>query len=126
MGRTPHMKRKLATTAAALSISEPTEATVSEYGIAGEGEHRAFTVVIENGSNENFDPILTYFSASSDGKESEQIFDSANGFSGGPDTTILPTKKAEFKLGFSLANPDDITMEVSLGDFTSETAIFVK
>lgn len=109
-----------------LSITKPAEYTPSEYaiGISNSHEPVVFEVTIENNSGEDYDPSMSYFTASSGGEESEQIFDSENGLDGGPTTTVKNGKSIKFKIGFSVADPSDITMDAS-ADMFGDTKTFV-
>lgn len=83
----------------------------------------AFDVTIVNGSSENFDPSLFYVTLQSGNSEAEQIFDTEQGFAGGPMTTLLPGREAAFKIGFGVADPNDLVMELTPG-IAYDAAIF--
>ena len=106
-----------------LSISKPEAFKPSSYAIKGDtGKHVIMTVVIENGTGEDYDPVLSSFTASSSGEESEGVFDDANKLNGSPDTTVKAGKSIKFKIGFSVADPKDITLDASPGfEYQSKT-----
>lgn len=95
-----------------VKVGKPEEFTPSEYALKGEGAHLKFDITLTNDTGEEYDPVLFYASASSGDEESEQIFDGEE-LGGMPSTTVLDGKKVKFSIGFSVADPEDITMEVS-------------
>ena len=107
-----------------VAISTPKSFKPSEYASAeGEGKPLVFTVTITNGTKEDFDPALFSTTASSDGAEATSIFDSAKGVEP-PMTSVKPGKTVTFKIGFTVLNAKDITMDVSPG-FEYEAKTFV-
>lgn len=112
-----------------LTVSEPEEFEPGEWAIGadGEGTSLKFTVTLENGSDKNLEPGLINFTASSGGAEAEQIFDSEAGVEGGPSTSLLPGKSVSWTIGFQVADPDDIVMDVNLfDDFSRGKTTYVK
>lgn len=108
-----------------MTVSAPEPYTRDEYASGGEdaAAHLAFTVTIVNGSDANYDPSLFYATVQSGNTEAEQIFDSANGLNGSPSTAVLPGRETTFKIGFGVADPADLVMEVAPG-FEYDAAIF--
>lgn len=110
-----------------LAISKPEAFKPSETGLMllsdPDGkDFVSFDVTIVNGSDEAYDPNLTNFTASSDGEEAEQIFDTDNKLNGSPSTTVKPGKSVKFKIGFAVADKGDITMDASPGmEYSSKT-----
>jgi len=108
-----------------LSISKPADYTPSESAaIMGDTGNDAvvFDVTIHNGSGEDYDPSLAYFTASSDGEEAEQIFDSAKKVGDSPTTTVKDGKSIKFKIAFGVADKSDITMDATAGmEYSSKT-----
>lgn len=99
--------------------------TPADTAVKGsEGTHTLFEVTIENGSKENFNPNSLSISASSGSKEAESIFDTANGLDGEPTTDVLPGKSISFKVGFTLADPNDITLQVKPLSFKKDKITF--
>lgn len=98
-----------------VTVSAPTEFVPSEYAYVGEGStaYLTFDVTIVNGSAVNFDPTLFFTSMQSGNTEATEIFDSANGYEGSPQTTLLPGREAAFKIGYGVADPSDLVMEVT-------------
>ncbi|KHL15696.1 hypothetical protein CLV56_3537 [Mumia flava] len=74
-----------------------------------------FQVTVFNGTDDRYDPSGIYSTASSGGREGEEIFDSANGIDGTPSTTLRPGKKVSFDLAYAVKDADDIDLEISPG-----------
>jgi hypothetical protein len=107
-----------------IGISAPTPFTPSEYAVTGsQPSNVQFTVTLTNTGTEGYDPILTNISAASASQEAEQVFDSANGLNGAPQTTILPGASTSYVVGFNVADPAQIVLDVT-GGFQFETATF--
>ena len=83
----------------------------------------AMTVTIKNGSKKNYDPSQFYMTVSSGDQEAEQVYDSGQGISGTPSTTVLPGRSVTFKQAFGVKDPKDIVAEVRPG-FDYDSAIF--
>jgi hypothetical protein len=107
-----------------VTIGAPVAFTPSEYSMFDEAAaaHVVFDVTVVNGTAANWEPIFTT-TAQSGNIEAEQIYDSENDVNGGLDTTLLPGREAVFKIGYSVANPADIVLEVS-PDFEHENVIY--
>lgn len=98
---------------------EPSESAYLEPAAA----YLAFDMTVVNGSDANFDPFMIYITAQSANVEAAQVFDSANGITGTPETTILPGREATFTVVFGVEDPSDIVMEISIG-FEYRSVIF--
>lgn len=111
-----------------ITIGKPKKFTPSEYSAYDESaaQHLAFEVVVVNGTEANFDPAGVYITLQSGDAEADQVFDSENGFDGGPTTKLLPGRQAKFKVGFSVNAPEDLVMEVSPGAFEYQSVIFTR
>lgn len=108
-----------------LTISAP-ESYQSSSSAAGGGNHAhqvKFTVTIVNNTGENFDPAMFYATVQSGNREGDQIFDSANGLEGSPNTTLLDGRETQFEMAFGVDDPEDIVMEVSLS-WDHDSAIY--
>lgn len=86
--------------------------------------YASFTVTITNRTGAPYDPTEFFASATSGGKEADQIFDSANGFVGSPTTAVLNGRGSSFVIGFGVENAADVVMEVSPGYDYDGKAIF--
>jgi hypothetical protein len=83
----------------------------------------SFTVTIVNSSTAEYNPGMFHASAQSGNVEADQIFDSAGGLGGQPETVVLPTREVSFPIGFAVTNPADIVMQVSPG-YSYKDSIF--
>ena len=108
-----------------VKVSKPAAFTPSDTA-AGSDQFKNFvvmTVTLKNGSKAKYDPSLFYMTVSSGDQEADQVFDSANGISGSPSTSVLPGRSVTFKQAFGVKDPKDIIAEVSPG-FDYDAAIF--
>lgn len=111
----------------AVTVSKPKKFTPSEYaaGADGDGTPMKFTITVKNGTDKAFDPTLVYVTASSGGEESESIFDTDAKLGTSPQTSVKPGKSVKWAVGFMVADPKDITLEVALNDdFSRDSAVF--
>ncbi|WP_043110033.1 DUF4190 domain-containing protein [Paraoerskovia marina] len=108
----------------AVTISEPESFTPGEWAFGGEDApaHVKFTITVDNGTDEPFDPSLFTTSLASGGAESDSVYD--DDISGSPDTKVMPGKSVSFVVGYGVEDPDDLTMEVS-PDFLEHEEILV-
>jgi hypothetical protein len=107
-----------------VGISAPAAFTPSQYASTGtQPSNVKMTVTITNTGTEGYDPILTSISAASASQEATQIFDSENGLNGAPSTTILPGASTSYEVGFNVADPAQIVLDVQ-GGFDFATATF--
>lgn len=110
----------------AVAASVPAAYTPSEWAAGAEGftQFVRIDITLTNGTDEAFDPTLTYTTLSSAGVEGSQIFDSQNGLEGGPTTSLLPGQSVTFPVAFGVNDPADLTLEVSPGAFEYDSVIF--
>lgn len=113
-----------------ISVSAPTPFTPSnlDYFPLAEGETAVILkVVLTNNSDKPFEPSALA-QANSGGKPATYLSDYANpeyGNVGGfPTTSILPGQTLEWFVGFGVADPADITLEISPTPFEYDNAIF--
>jgi hypothetical protein len=99
------------------TVSAPKAYKSTDSGFGGDKFKYAvqFTVVIVNKTGKTFDPSMTTANVQSGDVEGEEIFDSANGFNGSPDTKVLNGRQTKFKVAFGVANPKDIVFEFAPG-----------
>jgi hypothetical protein len=57
-----------------------------------------FLVTIVNGSTKKYEQTLFSTTLQSGQREGEEIFDSAKGFNGSPNTVLLPSRSSKFKI----------------------------
>lgn len=106
-----------------LSVGVPAGFTPSEYAAGGTLPHNVrFTVTVTNGSDAAFDGY-TYASVTSGGAAGEQVFDMDNGLGGSPSGAILPGQTISFDMGFNVADPAAIVLQIS-PSFAYENVIF--
>jgi hypothetical protein len=101
----------------AVVISQPVAYIPSEYAaVAGDSVAFArFDVTVTNKTEEAFEPSMFQVDGTSDGKPMQSVFDTENGLNGPPSAAVLPGKSVTFSVGFGLANPADITLDVRPG-----------
>jgi hypothetical protein len=100
-----------------LTVGKPKKFKPSEYAAAKKAKgYLRFTVTVVNKSDKPLDLGLTYITVQSSNKESEQIFDTDNDLDSTPDTKVLKGRESEFDVGFGVADPNDVVMEVALQD----------
>ncbi|MET0865571.1 MAG: hypothetical protein ABWZ98_14670 [Nakamurella sp.] len=98
--------------------------TPSEYASAEPAAaFLSFTITITNKTGAPYDPTLFNVTAQSAGKEADSVYDSDNGLGGSPTTTVLDGRDATFAVGFGVADPADVVMEVSPG-FDYDSVLF--
>lgn len=98
-----------------LTVGKPEKFTPSEFAVTKKTKrYLRFTVTVVNRSKKPIDLGLTYISVKSRNKEAEHVFDSPTGLNGPPDTKIMKGKKSEFDVGFGVADPKDVVMELAL------------
>jgi hypothetical protein len=102
----PHpVSRSRARSSAILTFGKPKKFKPSEYAATEKAtDYLKFTVTVVNKSNK------------SSNKEAEQIFDSGNDLESTPETKVLKARESEFDVGFGVADPKDVAMEVALQD----------
>lgn len=111
-----------------VTVSEPrTDYTPSDTAAGNDDDalknYAVFTVSIENGSQETFDPGMFLASGNSAGVEADQIFDSEQKMGSAPSTKLLPGDKVTFDIAFAVADAKDITLEVNT-DFDRDEILF--
>jgi hypothetical protein len=100
-----------------LTVGKPKKFKPSEYAAAEKAKgYLKFTVTVVNKSDKPLDLGLTYITVQSSNKEAEQVFDSDKGLESSPDTKLLKGRESEFDVGFGVADPKDVVMEVALQD----------
>lgn len=100
-----------------VTVGKPKKFEPSEYASAEKAKgYLKFTVTVVNESNKSLDLGLTYITVQSSNKEAEPVFDSVNGLGSTPDTKVLKGRESEFGVGFGVADPKDVVMELALQD----------
>jgi hypothetical protein len=102
-----------------VTVGKPKKFQPSEYAAAEKAKrYLKFTVTVVNKSDKHINLGLTYVNVQSSNKEADQVFDSASGLYGPPDTKVLKGRTSEFDVGFGVDDTKDLVMEIALhGDF---------
>ena len=108
--------------AVTVSAPRPYEPSDTAFPVDAEA-YVVFDVTIVNGSDEAYEPLVIT-TMQSGNTEAEQVFDSANGLGGPPSTTVLPGREVTFPVGFAVADPGDLVLEITPG-FEYQPAIYV-
>jgi hypothetical protein len=109
-----------------VTVGKPKSFRPSEYAAAEKGKRYVkFTVTVVNKSNKSVDLGLTYISVQSKNQEADEVFDSGSGLKGPPDTKVLKGRVSEFDVGFGVADPRDVVMEIALhSDFGRPSLLY--
>ncbi|MBO3102568.1 hypothetical protein [Cellulomonas fengjieae] len=112
----------------ALTVSQPTGYTPGEWAAGTEGHTNfvTFDVTVMNGTSQPYDPLLLMTGATSGGVAASEVFDSEV-LGTRPDAAILPGQTVTWKVGYGVADPADITVDVSAGldeNFNSYDDVF--
>ena len=107
-----------------VTVSAPTPITPSaSAAVDPSAAYLGFTVIIVNNTGSTYEATLFSSSVQSGDKEGDQVFDSANGYTGAPTTAILNGRQSTFTIGFGVSNPNDVVMQVDPG-FDYKPAFF--
>lgn len=106
-----------------VTVSKPIAFKPSEWAAGGENakHHVKFTITIVNKTGKTFDPSLFTASLQSGNTEADEVFD--EGLEGAPMTKLLNGREAKFQIGFGVADPKDLVLEVS-PSFEHDSALF--
>lgn len=98
-----------------VSVSKPSKYAPSAYAAheSTSAAYARFTVTIVNGTGKGFNPLAFSMFVRSGGREGDQIFDSANGIERAPDNELPPGAQASFNVGFGVAKPSDLAVQVN-------------
>jgi hypothetical protein len=111
-----------------IGVSEPAAFTPGEYAYVGENptpNNVKMTVTITNTGSKPYDPVLTSTTVSSGSQESEAIIDTESNIGVPPTTKVLPGKSVSYDVGFNVADPNDLQLDVT-GGFEYDTVTFTK
>ena len=95
-----------------VTISAPSEVTPTEYA-AGTVEgwtNLGWTITIENGTSENYDPTMILVKVAAGGQEGSEIFDTD--WQGTPTSTILPGNSVTWVAAYAVADPATVQLSV--------------
>ena len=98
-----------------LTVGKPKNFTPSAYTVVDKTKrYLKFPVTVVNKSAKSVDLGVTYISVQSGNKHASEVFDSGTGLRGPPVTKVLKGRESHFEVGFAVANPKDVVMEVAL------------
>lgn len=110
-----------------LTVAAPVPYTPSQSSagaVAGQTNLK-FHYTIFNGTKEPYDPTLVQGQLNSGGSAASSITDIEQNIFLAPQGSLLPGQQIGWDEAFSVANPDDLTMTVTL-DFSHKDALFTK
>jgi hypothetical protein len=108
-----------------LTVGKPQKLTPSQFAVVDKSKrYLKFTVTVVNKSDKPVGLGLTYISVLSRNRVAEDVFDSPTGLNGPPDTKVRKGQTAEFQVGFGVADPKDLLMEVALHDSVKRPIVF--
>ncbi len=106
-----------------VTVSAPTPFTPSEYATTAAPAHLGFTVTITNNTGTIYEPAMFSMGGQSGSTEAEEVYDSESGLTGTPYVGLLDGRQAVFTVGFGVADPADVVLEVRPG-FEYDEAYF--
>jgi hypothetical protein len=107
-----------------LTVGKPQSFTPSEFAVVKKSRRYVkFTVTVVNKSKKPIDLGLTYISVQSDNKEADHVFDFPTGLQGPPDAKVPKGSRSQFRVGFGVADPKDMIMEVALHDHRKRSSL---
>lgn len=108
-----------------VTVGQPAEYTPSAYASGNDQAHNLkFQVTVVNKSGKTYDPNAFYATTSSGGVSGSTLFDSEpDGVGVQPQTPLLDGQTVTFVYGASVADPADVTMNVSPGFFDQSQGI---
>ncbi|MCA1169067.1 tripartite tricarboxylate transporter TctB family protein [Rothia kristinae] len=98
------------------TVGEPQEFTPSESAsVQGDGQARKFTITVHNGTDKAIDAMGISSTVQSGGKQADSVFDSAQNIEI-PSGKIQPGKDLTFDVVYQVADPSDISFDLSIID----------
>jgi hypothetical protein len=96
-------------------VGKPRKFRPSKWAVVEKSKHYVkFPITVVNKADKPIDVGWTHINVQSRNKEAEQFYDSPIGLKGPPDTKVSKGKRSDFEVGFAVADPRDLTMEVAL------------
>jgi hypothetical protein len=100
-----------------VTVGKPKRFNPSQFALVEKSKRYVkFTVSVVNRSDRPIDLGRTYISVRSGNDEADQLFDVGSGLKGPPNTRVLKARESEFDVGFGVADPKDLVMELALHD----------
>jgi hypothetical protein len=98
-----------------VTVGKPTKFEPSAYAVVEKSKrYLKFTVTVVNKSDKPIDLGLTYISVQSKNEQAHDVFDSGSDLRGPPTTKVLKGRESQFEVGFGVADPKDVVMEIAL------------
>jgi hypothetical protein len=98
-----------------VTVGKPTKFEPSAYAVVEKSKrYLKFTVTVVNKSGKPIDLGLTYISVQSNNEQAHDVFDSGSGLRGPPTTKLPKGRESQFEVGFGVADPKDVVMEIAL------------
>ncbi len=100
-----------------ITIGKPSKFKPSDYAeVDGAKAYRRFTITGVKKNPRPNELAGTHITKQSKNKETGQKIDSEKGLEGSPSTKLLKGRESEWDIGFGVANPDDMVMEIAIND----------
>lgn len=100
-----------------LTVGKPRKLDPSPFAFVERSKrYLKFTVTVVNRSDRSIDIGMTYISVQSRNEAAHQLFDSMSGLQGPPNAKVMKGRESEFDVGFGVADPRDLVMEIALHD----------
>jgi ABC-type molybdate transport system substrate-binding protein len=98
-----------------VTVGKPRTFKPSRYAVVEKSKHYVkFPITVLNKAEKPIDIGWTHINVQSNDKEADQFYDSLSGLKGPPATKVSKGREAAFEVGFAVADPDDLTMELAL------------
>ncbi|WIE76544.1 hypothetical protein [Curtobacterium sp. MCSS17_007] len=111
-----------------IGVSAPAAFTPGEYAYTGDNptpNNVKVTITIQNTGSKPYDPVLTSATMSSGQQEATAVVDTESKIGVPPTTKVLPGKAVSYDVGFNVADPNDLQLDVT-GGFEYDTVTFTK
>jgi hypothetical protein len=107
-----------------VTVGKPIGFKPSAYAVVHKSKrYLKFTVTVVNESKKPIDLGLTYISVKSSNEAAHEVFDSASGLRGPPIAKVLKGRESKFEVGFGVADPKDMVMEIALHDKSARPSL---
>lgn len=98
-----------------VTVGKPRTFKPSRYAVVEKSKHYVkFPITVVNKAEKPIDIGWTHINVQSKDKEADQFYDSLSGLKGPPAKKVSKGREATFEVGFAVADPDDLTMELAL------------
>ncbi len=108
-----------------ITVGDPVEFTPVGPYIEPANAYIYVPVTIVNNGSARVDPTLGYASVQSTNVEASYVYETET-LGDGPSTDVLPGRETAFRLGFGVADPADIVLEIAPNAADYQTVIFTR